>query len=109
MAPPARWCGRSWCSRSSSSRLSCSRATSRVRCASSRCAVARVGRGELPAPLPESGLTHIVLRRTRGFNTMTANLHRMEQDRALLLAGALDDLRTPLARLRLGVEMSTPD
>jgi len=71
-------------------------------------AVARVGRGELPAPLPESGPTEIAAV-NRGFNTMTANLHRMEQDRALLLAGVSHDLRTPLARLRLGVEMSTPD
>lgn len=70
-------------------------------------AVARVGRGELPAPLPESGPSEIAAV-NRGFNAMTASLRLMEQDRALLLAGVSHDLRTPLARLRLGVEMSAP-
>jgi two-component system osmolarity sensor histidine kinase EnvZ len=40
---------------------------------------------------------------------MTANLRQLEQDRALLLAGVSHDLRTPLARLRLGVEMQARD
>ncbi len=71
-------------------------------------AVARVGRGELPAPLPESGPSEIAAV-NRGFNAMTANLRRIEEDRALLLAGVSHDLRTPLARLRLGIEMSATD
>ena len=40
---------------------------------------------------------------------MAANLRQLEQDRALLLAGVSHDLRTPLARLRLGVEMQARD
>jgi two-component system osmolarity sensor histidine kinase EnvZ len=40
---------------------------------------------------------------------MTANLRQLEQDRALLLAGVSHDLRTPLARLRLGIEMQARD
>ena len=40
---------------------------------------------------------------------MAANLRQLEQDRALLLAGVSHDLRTPLARLRLGVEMQSID
>ncbi len=71
-------------------------------------AVARVGRGELPPPLPETGPSEIASV-NRGFNAMTANLRRIDEDRALLLAGVSHDLRTPLARLRLGVEMSAPD
>ncbi len=71
-------------------------------------AVARVGRGELPAPLPESGPSEIAAV-NRGFNAMTANLRRVDADRALLLAGVSHDLRTPLARLRLGVEMTVRD
>ena len=71
-------------------------------------AVARVGRGEASSPLPETGPSEIAAV-NRGFNAMTANLRRNEQDRALLLAGVSHDLRTPLARLRLGVEMSTRD
>ncbi|MEO8507113.1 MAG: ATP-binding protein [Betaproteobacteria bacterium] len=71
-------------------------------------AVERVGRGEAPPPLPESGPTEIAAV-NRGFNAMTSNLRQIEQDRALLLAGVSHDLRTPLARLRLGVEMGTRD
>ncbi len=71
-------------------------------------AVARVGRGESPPPLPESGPSEIV-NLNRGFNQMIANLRQLEQDRALLLAGVSHDLRTPLARMRLGVEMDVKD
>ena len=71
-------------------------------------AVARVGRGETPHPLPESGPSEIAAV-NRGFNAMTASLHQMERDRAVLLAGVSHDLRTPLARLRLGVEMAARD
>jgi two-component system osmolarity sensor histidine kinase EnvZ len=71
-------------------------------------AVTRVGQGEIPPPLPESGPSEIAAV-NRGFNTMTANLRQIEKDRAVLLAGVSHDLRTPLARLRLGVEMGTRD
>jgi two-component system, OmpR family, osmolarity sensor histidine kinase EnvZ len=71
-------------------------------------AVTRVGRGETPAPLPESGPSEI-LALNHGFNTMLGNLRQIERDRALLLAGISHDLRTPLARLRLGVEMGGGD
>jgi two-component system osmolarity sensor histidine kinase EnvZ len=71
-------------------------------------AVDRVGRGETPPPLPESGPSEIAAV-NRGFNTMLANLRRIEQDRAVLLAGVSHDLRTPLARLRLGVELAKAD
>jgi len=71
-------------------------------------AVERVGRGEMPSPLPESGPSEIATL-NRGFNVMTRNLRQLEQDRALLLAGVSHDLRTPLARLRLGIEMNERD
>ena len=67
-------------------------------------AVAHVGRGETPSPLPETGPSEIASV-NRGFNGMLASLRQIEHDRALLLAGISHDLRTPLARLRLGVEM----
>jgi two-component system osmolarity sensor histidine kinase EnvZ len=71
-------------------------------------AVELVGRGESPPPLPESGPSEIATL-NRGVNRMTANLRQLEQDRALLLAGVSHDLRTPLARLRLGIEMAARD
>jgi two-component system, OmpR family, osmolarity sensor histidine kinase EnvZ len=71
-------------------------------------AVERVGRGETPAPLPESGTSEIAAV-NKGFNAMLANLRQVERDRALMLAGVSHDLRTPLARLRLGIELQPAD
>ena len=68
-----------------------------------------VGSGETPPPQAESGPQEIAVV-ARAFNQMTGNLARMDEDRALILAGVSHDLRTPLARLRLGIEMSgAPD
>ncbi|MDQ3197062.1 MAG: ATP-binding protein [Burkholderiales bacterium] len=67
-------------------------------------AAARIGKGELPPALPETGSTEIRAV-SRGFNQMTDDLKRLEADRALLLAGVSHDLRTPLSRLRLELEM----
>jgi two-component system osmolarity sensor histidine kinase EnvZ len=71
-------------------------------------AAADIGRGRIPAPLEESGPDEI---RTvsRAFNQMARDLERLEDDRALILAGVSHDLRTPLARLRLGLEMAGAD
>ena len=44
-----------------------------------------------------------------GFNRMAEQLAKIEQDRAVMLAGISHDLRTPLARLRLETEMSVAD
>ena len=65
-----------------------------------------VGHGE-PAPLlPEEGAREIA-EVSHAFNQMTQDLKSQENNRALVLAGISHDLRTPLARLRLGVEMSS--
>jgi len=68
-------------------------------------AVDELARGATPAPLPESGPSEIAAV-NRGFNAMLASRAGIERDRALLLAGISHDLRTPLARLRLCIEMS---
>jgi two-component system osmolarity sensor histidine kinase EnvZ len=67
-------------------------------------AATAIGRGEVPPPVAETGPAEV---RTvsRAFNQMATDLQRADADRALLLAGVSHDLRTPLARIRLGVEM----
>lgn len=64
-----------------------------------------VGRGRTPPVLPETGPIEISTV-AHAFNQMAGDLARTDADRALILAGVSHDLRTPLARLRLGVEMS---
>ncbi|MFL9925084.1 ATP-binding protein [Herbaspirillum lusitanum] len=64
-----------------------------------------IAKGKQPDPLPESGPTEIE-EANRSFNQMVADLNRVESDRALILAGISHDLRTPLARMQLEVEMA---
>jgi two-component system osmolarity sensor histidine kinase EnvZ len=67
-------------------------------------AAAEVGRGGTPPPIAETGPTEI--RTLAGaFNQMTMDLKRADDERAFLLAGVSHDLRTPLSRIRLGIEM----
>ncbi len=67
-------------------------------------AAATIGRGDMPPPVVESGPAE-VRTLSRAFNQMATDLQRADADRALLLAGVSHDLRTPLSRIRLGVEM----
>ena len=71
-------------------------------------AASEIGHGRMPEPVRESGPSEIAML-ARAFNQMSANLARLDSDRALILAGISHDLRTPLARLRMGVEMSEGD
>ncbi len=64
-----------------------------------------IAKGKRPEPLPEKGSTEII-EANRSFNQMIADLQRVESDRAVILAGISHDLRTPLARMALEVEMA---
>jgi two-component system osmolarity sensor histidine kinase EnvZ len=68
-------------------------------------AARELGTGHAPAPLPESGPAEIRMV-NQSFNRMVADLGKLEQDRAVLLAGISHDLRTPLTRLRLELELN---
>jgi two-component system, OmpR family, osmolarity sensor histidine kinase EnvZ len=67
-------------------------------------AAERLRNGE-PAPrLPEDSVDEL-REVSRTFNEMAESLVRLDAERTLLLAGVSHDIRTPLARLRLAVEM----
>lgn len=58
-----------------------------------------------PAPrLPEDSVDEL-REVSRTFNEMAESLVRLDNERTLLLAGVSHDIRTPLARLRLAVEL----
>ncbi|MDO4231559.1 MAG: ATP-binding protein [Lautropia sp.] len=65
----------------------------------------RLSRGEPPPRLREKGPPEIALLNRR-FNDLAGDLQAMDADRAIVLAGVSHDVRTPLTRLRLEVEMS---
>ncbi len=68
----------------------------------------RLRNGE-PAPrLPEDSVEEL-REVNRTFNEMAESLVRLDNERTLLLAGVSHDIRTPLARLRLAVEMLPDD
>jgi len=69
----------------------------------SRAAV-KLGKGGDPAPVSETGPSEIRAV-ARAFNQMKDDLQESQRERATFLAGVSHDLRTPLSRLRLEVEM----
>jgi len=73
-------------------------------------ATRQVREGEYEAHrLDEHARTNEIRAVNIGFNRMADQLAKIEQDRAVMLAGISHDLRTPLARLRLETEMSVSD
>ncbi|WP_025916917.1 ATP-binding protein [Herminiimonas sp. CN] len=64
-----------------------------------------IAKGKQPAPLPEQGPTEI-REANRSFNQMVDDLNQIESDRAIILAGISHDLRTPITRMQLEIEMA---
>jgi len=67
--------------------------------------IMKLAAGETPEPIPSQTGLNEVTALAEAVNKMANNLKQAEDDRTLLLAGISHDLRTPLSRLRLGVEM----
>ncbi|OOF27150.1 two-component system sensor histidine kinase EnvZ [Salinivibrio proteolyticus] len=67
-----------------------------------------VAEGRFPEPVAPKGASEIQAV-TVAFNKMSAGIRKLEEDRALLMAGVSHDLRTPLTRIRLATEMMSPD
>ncbi len=72
-------------------------------------AASRIRGGEYDSRLDETTITSEIREVNMGFNRMARELAKVEEDRAVMLAGISHDLRTPLARLRLETEMSVAD
>jgi two-component system osmolarity sensor histidine kinase EnvZ len=67
-------------------------------------AAALLGRGERPARLPETGPRELAAV-ARRVNALGRQIQDLLDGRTTLLAGLSHDLRTPLARMRLALEM----
>jgi two-component system, OmpR family, osmolarity sensor histidine kinase EnvZ len=64
-----------------------------------------IAKGQKPEALPEQGPTEI-REANRSFNQMVEDMNQVESDRAVILAGISHDLRTPISRMLLEVEMA---
>jgi two-component system, OmpR family, osmolarity sensor histidine kinase EnvZ len=67
-------------------------------------ATKQLGHGSSPQAIIESGPQELV-ELTRSFNMMNTQIQELLQNRTILLAGISHDLRTPIARTNLAIEM----
>lgn len=67
-------------------------------------AARRVGEGDLPETFPETGIKELSALAST-FNQMALKVRELLNNRTTMLAGISHDLRTPLARMRLAIEM----
>lgn len=63
-----------------------------------------VGRGGIPEPLPETGPQELA-ELARRFNQMAREVHDLLENRTTLLGGISHDLRTPMTRMQLNIEL----
>jgi len=67
-------------------------------------ASSRIGRGQALQPLPESGPRELATL-TKSFNQMAGEIAELLANRTILFAGISHDLRTPITRMQLALEM----
>ncbi|NOQ79841.1 MAG: HAMP domain-containing protein, partial [Gammaproteobacteria bacterium] len=67
-------------------------------------AAVQMGRGTQVAPLQETGAQELVVL-TRSFNQMNQRVQQLLDNRNTLLAGISHDLRTPISRVHLALEL----
>ncbi|HQT81358.1 MAG: hypothetical protein B7Z60_07595 [Ferrovum sp. 37-45-19] len=65
-----------------------------------------IAQGRLTDPVSEQQGPEEIKTLSRIFNEMQVSLEEVESNRAVMLAGVSHDLRTPLSRLRLAIELS---
>ncbi len=71
-------------------------------------AASKIRGGEYDSRLDETTVTSEIREVNMGFNRMARELAKVEEDRAVMLAGISHDLRTPLARIRFKLEAAPP-
>lgn len=67
-------------------------------------AVREVGRGQKPSPVEENGPEEIA-ELARTINRLSSDISEMAENRSVMISGISHDLRTPLTRLSIAVEM----
>ncbi len=67
-------------------------------------ATKELGKGKIPAIIQQSGPEEL-LQLTQSFNHMNQQIQTLSQNRMTLLSGISHDLRTPIARIQLALEM----
>ena len=67
-------------------------------------AAAVIGAGNIPDPLSEEGPKELA-ETARAFNKMSTDVQNLLENRTVLLGGISHDLRTPLTRMKMALEM----